>query len=110
MERCKACGAVVREGGIYGGLCLPCLRDTVSYDNGLRYLLSKQWLHFFMESVDGVDKRMKAPPLLISFLDHETEDIKKGRTVFLDRLRDYILEDNICAADYADWLEGRDAS
>lgn len=109
MERCKDCGAAFQEEGLFGGLCLGCLRDTISYDNGLRYLLSKQWLRFFMESVDGVGKRLKAPPLLMSFLDHEADDIQKGRTVFLDRLRDYILEDNICAVDYADWLEGREA-
>lgn len=108
MERCKDCGAAFQEAQLFGGLCLSCLRDTISYDNGLRYLLSKQYLRFFMESVDGVGARLKAPPLLMSFLDHEADDIQKGRTIFLDRLRDYILEDRICAIDYAEWLEGRE--
>ena len=110
MERCKDCGSTVQEAYLFDGWCLGCLRDSISYDNGLRYLLSKQYLRFFMESVDGVGHRLKAPPLLMSFLDHEADDIKTKRTVFLDRLRDHILEDNICAVDYAEWLEGREAS
>ena len=110
MERCKDCGCVMQEEYLFDGRCLGCLRDSISYDNGLRYLLSRQFLRYFMESVDGVGTQFKAPPLLMSFLDHEAEDIQTERTIFLDRLRDYILEDKTCAHDYADWLEGREAS
>lgn len=107
--RCNLCKAAVPYDRLYGGLCLSCLRQRITYDEGLRYLMAKDFLGYFLDGVTGI-RGASTPGLLMEFLDLEIDDVKTGRTAFLDRLRDYILEDGICARDFAEWLEGRDAS
>lgn len=106
MSKCDVCFDLERDDGPY---CLNCLRQRITYDEGLRYLMARDFLGYFMEGVTGI-RDASTPGLLMEFLDCETDDVKTGRTAFLDRLRDYILEDGICARDFAEWLEGRDAS
>lgn len=107
VEACTECGVYFAENELFDGLCLGCLRKTIDYPAALAYMLTRECLRTFLEDHDGA-LATKAPPvaLIQAFLSHEIEDTETGGTEFLNAIRDFILEDSICAHDYADWRDG----
>lgn len=108
VDSCDDCGHYYEDGNLYGGVCLSCLRETIDYSTGLSYLLARDFLREFLTELDGaIATSAKKNGLILAFLIHENDDKNTGTTEFLDKLRDYILDDSICANDYADWRDDR---
>lgn len=111
VEVCDGCHRYFPERYIYGHFCRGCLREQIDYATGLRYLLAREFLRPFMESVGGpLPPRTRTPDILQAFLRLQTDDQKRAKPTFLNKLRDYITADRICAKDFGEWLEGRDPS
>lgn len=107
VEECEDCGKYLEEDDNFAGLCLDCLRQRIDYPTALSYLLARDYLRDFLVSVDGslaVSSSMSGN--LKAYLVHENDDRDRGNEDFLDKVRDFILEDSVCATDFALWLRG----
>lgn len=110
IEVCSMCGEYYESGGLNGGICVSCLRESIDYPTGLAYLNARQHLREFLETTDGsTAKKADRQGLILGFISHEAEDRRRGVSTFLDELRDYILADYICANDFSEWLTGEEA-
>lgn len=108
VDSCDDCGRYFEDGSLFCGRCLSCLRETIDYPEALSYLLAREYLREFLASLDGeIATRANKNGLIQAFLVHEDRDRDAGTTEFLDKLRDYILEDSLCANDFAEWKDGR---
>lgn len=106
-DLCEDCGHFFEEKDLFGGLCLDCLRERIDYPTGLSYLMARDNLREFLETVDGDYARTgDQHALLMAYLTHEIEDRNWGNEEFVERIRDYILDDTICAVDFSTWLTG----
>lgn len=109
VDQCPDCGAYYESGDLFGGLCLHCLKERIDYPTALSYLLARDSLREFLTTVDGDYARTgDQHALLMAYLTHEIEDRNWGSEEFLNKLRDYILDDAICAVDFSTWLTGEE--
>lgn len=107
VEECEDCGKYLEENDNYAGLCLDCLRQRIDYPTALSYLLARDYLRDFLATVDGsLAVCAGKGAILKAYLVHENDDRDRGDEDFLNKVRDFILEDSVCATDFALWLRG----
>ena len=71
------------------------------------YLLVRDHLREFMVMVDGkTAENATRSGLIQAFIAHEADDRRRGVEYFLDQCRIYIVDDGVCARDFAEWREG----
>lgn len=107
VDECDQCGKRYETDDLYGGVCLDCLKEALDYPTALSYLLARDYLREFLVSVDGsVAVSSSMCGIQMAYLLHENDDRDRGNEDFLDKVRDFILEDSVCATDFALWLRG----
>ena len=104
VEQCPDCERYFDHKALrFGGICEACLRQRIDYPTGLAYLLNRECLRDFMETIDGDDAEC-APlrALILAFLTKQNEDMTREVSPFQERLRDFILDDLF---DFSEWLK-----
>lgn len=111
IEECEQCGAYLEKGGLFASLCRDCLLEDLDYPTALSYLLARDHLRDFMIEICGAsdeshiaNKATKAD-LMKAYLIFENMDRDTGEEKLLGALRRYILDDPVCATDFALWLK-----
>jgi len=109
---CKVCGSEQLDDDLYDGFCLDCLRESITYNRLLEYLIDRDLLpHFMFEFYfdssipERVSDKLKET-LREWYLRMRANDILTFKTDFLQLCKKYILEgDGECGRyDYAEWL------
>lgn len=111
-HKCQHCDSEYHESTLYEGWCEECLRDTLTYENCLKYLEDTDALvEFMMVAFYQSSLPSKVSPKLQSlmhnqFLHQMTYDAIHGTTSFLKLCQRYIMDDdgNYGRQDYAEWL------
>lgn len=107
VELCEDCGRPFDPHDIYGGYCMDCLKASIDYPAALNYLLARDHLREFLAMVDGkTAENATRSGLIQAFIAHEADDRRRGVEYFLDQCRIYIVDDGVCARDFAEWREG----
>lgn len=112
---CRVCYSHNLEDELYCGMCADCLRNAVTYDNFLDYLLETEQLALFMfETVwDAQEPNKVSDKLMVVlrdlYLRNRANDLICEKTDFLALCEKFVMDDNgdDGRIDYAEWLKAR---
>lgn len=111
-KMCKACEAPHLEENIYGGYCAECVRELVTYDRFVEYMVglgNGEFDDFMFDECFGVDAPRETSDRLTKHLRgvfeaRKASDIICGNGEFLEACRDWLMED---PDHFVDWLKQR---
>ena len=112
VKPCEKCGGWFFEDDLFGGLCADCIRERVTYENFLAYLMDTNLLPDFMfgkfwdSSVPKTISEKLKEDLRIFFLRQKADDLLCDKTDFLGLCQEFVMEDDgdFGREDYAKWL------
>lgn len=113
---CRQCGGEFLDDELHDGYCVECLREKVTYDTALEYLVAGNLLMDFMlgkfygcDEVPTKPSEKFAEAMRENYLRMKADDLLCGKFDFLDCIREYIIDDDgECGQDdFAEWLSKR---
>ena len=102
---CKRCMTERTEEEIYGGMCINCLRDSVSVESAMEYLRDRKLIvNFVFYMVFKVDE----PATSSEALEEWCECIAR-QSATRETMLEYIIDtDEEWAEDFANWLNAKE--
>lgn len=128
LNECDRCGKEMAEGELYNGLCADCVRNSITYATGYKYLTSGAkcdgeadlFESFMFEQLGVGDYPSKRSSAQLKALLKQEYDNRVRRDEmlklpmfaghpkmfdFLEDIRGFIMDDGSGVQDFADWLE-----
>lgn len=116
-ERCEQCGKYYEKGTLFDGLCEKCLRDSVTYDTALQFLLdTENYFNLFMfdswyqSTVPVIVSSQLREAMIEQFKRIKVRGELLAEYDFLDAIKQFILVDdgNDGKEAFAKWLRRRE--
>ena len=115
---CSKCNGEHLEDELYCGICEDCLRDAITYDTMLDYLVETDgalvhflFHHYYKSGVPEQISESLFTALRGWFLFLRVEDTLAGKNEFLLSCEKYVMDADgeYGRTDFAEWLNGRNA-